>query len=149
MLGTWLHQVWGTKENKKLIYKNKCYFRFTRVPLFDEVILRCEVYIHLCKLCTVTEMPPKLIKKNLINFRHNELPRKIITINIRDMWTTKKTSINEDWMNMEKHVPELVQKGRIYHPKRWICGIPPWKRTVSRKRCSGCWSWSRSSASEG
>ena len=47
------------KENLKL-NKNECHFRCTKIPFLEEVILREGVQLDPKKLCTLTEMPPKI-----------------------------------------------------------------------------------------
>ena len=56
-------------------------------------------------------------------FRHNELPKKILTIAIKGTQTSIETNINEEWMDVEYHIPEVILKGNATHWKRCIYGI--------------------------
>ena len=48
--------------------KDKCLFRCTLVPLFDEIISRQDMRLYLRKLKALTDMPPLKSKKELQAF---------------------------------------------------------------------------------
>ena len=54
-------------------------------------------------------MPIQIIGGATVLFRNNELPKQILTNNIRNIYATKKTDICEIRMELEWNIPVAVQ----------------------------------------
>ena len=129
--------------------------RYKCVPIYLLDTIYCHVVIglmhimegalvlHIVSIAILTTLP----KGITILFRYYQLPGKVLAINCRGMWTTKRADVFKIRIDMEEHIPKPIGQGQQYNHQKHNHGILQGKGTDTS---GSVWCRSRSkSASEG